>query len=56
MKMCAADSIKLMVKGTKVCCEELLKSQRLVKSLNIQYKLCLIFEGSEREYARKDTH
>ena len=56
MTACAGDSIKSMVSGTKVCCEELLRSQKPVKSLNIQYGLCLIFEGSEREYATKDTH
>ena len=48
MTVCAADSTKSKVREAKVCCEELLKAQRLVKSLNIQYRLCLIFEGSER--------
>lgn len=54
MTVCAGDTIKLTVSGTKVRCEELLQSQRPAKSLSIQYKLCLLFEGSEREYARRD--
>ena len=33
MTVCVANNIKLMVRGIKVSCEEWLKSQRLVKSV-----------------------
>lgn len=55
MTVCAAASIKINGQRDKGLLGRTGKSQTLVKSMNIEYKLCLIFEGSKREQARKDT-